>query len=110
MRSNRFASLKFKPVDNEKTCVKKSNTHGRGLFAKEFIEEGELIGHVSGMWTVRDGAHVLWLDENRGFRVHCNLRYINHDSEPNAAYFDTREVIALTDIHPGEEITHDYGW
>ena len=42
------------------------------------------------------------------FHVQCDLRYINHSDEPNAVYFDTLEVCALTDIAPGEEITHDY--
>lgn len=109
-RNNRFASLKFKPVGRDKTCIKKSTIHGRGLFATRKIDEGELIGHVSGVWTVKEGAHVLWLDKNRAFRVHCNLRYINHCVKPNAVYYDTREVIALHDINAGDEITHDYGW
>jgi len=43
-----------------------------------------------------------------GFHVKCDLRFINHSDEPNAAYYDTLEVLALTDIAPGEEITHDY--
>ncbi len=107
---NRFASLKLKRVSRDKTCIKKSTIHGRGLFAKIKIEEGELIGHISGIWTGKDGAHVLWLGEKRAFRVHCNLRYINHCTSPNAVYYDTREVIALHEINAGEEITHDYGW
>jgi len=41
-----------------------------------------------------------------GFAI--DLRFINHSDEPNAAYYDTLEVCALTDIAPGEEITHDY--
>ena len=58
--------------------------------------------------TSTDGEYVLWLDEENGIHVRCDLRYINHSDEPNAAYYDTLEVCALTDIAPGEEITHDY--
>ena len=47
-------------------------------------------------------------DEENVFYVKCDLRIINHSDEPNAAYFDTLEVGALTDIAPGEEITDDY--
>ena len=43
-----------------------------------------------------------------GVYVKCDHRFINPSDEPNAAYFDTLEVSALTDISPGEEITHDY--
>jgi len=40
------------------------------------------------------------LNEENGFHVKCDLRFINHSDEPNAAYYDTLEVCALTDIAP----------
>ena len=58
--------------------------------------------------TSTDCDHVLWLGEENGFYVKCDLRCINHSDEPNAAYYETLEVCALTDIAPGEEVTHDY--
>jgi hypothetical protein len=72
------------------------------------IGTGKLIGVLDVVLTLTDGEHVLWIDESRGFHVQCDLRYINHSEEPNAVYFDTLEVWALTDIAPREEITHDY--
>ena len=57
---------------------------------------------------MRDGAHVLWLDETRGVEVTCDLKYINHSDRPNACYYDDLSVVALRDIEPDEEITHDY--
>jgi SET domain-containing protein len=51
---------------------------------------------------------VLWLNSQHGLQVHGDFRYINHSAEPNAVYYDNLEVAALRDIHPGEEITHDY--
>lgn len=89
-------------------CVADSPIHGKGLFALKHIGAGELIGVLDGIPTSTDGEHVLWLDAENGFHVKCDLRYINHSDEPNAAYYDTLEVWALTDISPGEEITHDY--
>ena len=88
--------------------VSDSAIHGKGLFARKHISAGEIIGVLDGVPTSKDGEHVLWLDERRGFHVKCDLRYINHSDEPNAVYYDTLEVCALTDIAPGDEITHDY--
>ncbi|HEC17966.1 MAG TPA: SET domain-containing protein-lysine N-methyltransferase [Gammaproteobacteria bacterium] len=86
-----------------------SPIHGKGLFAARHIAKGEVLGTVSGRWTKRNGPYVLWVEEDKGFRVDCDFRFINHSSTPNAAYYDTLEVCALRDIQPGEEITHDYG-
>ena len=41
-------------------------------------------------------------------RVTCDLRFINHSNEPNAAYYDDLSVMSLRDIRPGEEIVHNY--
>lgn len=88
--------------------VRPSGIHGRGLFANQFIPAGTPLGTLEGAPTAEDGPYVLWLDETRGFRVTNDLRYINHDAEPNAAYFDDLTVAAIADILPGEEITHHY--
>ena len=88
--------------------VDKSPIHGKGLFAKRDIARGTVIGVVDGVPAKRNGPYVLWLSEEEGIRVRCDLRYINHSDKPNAAYCDTLEVIALRDIRRGEEITHNY--
>lgn len=85
-----------------------SGIHGRGLFADRLIPEGTVIGPLEGSYTTQDGAYVLWLTEEQGFRVENDLRFINHDDEPNAAYYDDLTVAAICDIQPGEEITHNY--
>ncbi|QNN24801.1 SET domain-containing protein [Planctomycetales bacterium ZRK34] len=89
--------------------VKPSPIHGHGLFATELIPAGTILGQLQGQWTAQDGPYVLWVDEQRGFEVTCDLRYVNHHADPNAAYMDDLTVVALRDITPGEEITHDYG-
>ena len=88
--------------------VDDSPIHGKGLFARKYIGAGEIIGVLDCIPTSTDGEYVLWIDADNGFHVRCDLRYINHSDEPNAVYYDTLEVWALTDIAPGEEITHDY--
>jgi SET domain-containing protein len=90
------------------TYVDKSQIHGMGLFAGQPIAEGTVIGILKGRKTTQDGMHVLWLDEDTGFEVSCDLKYINHSDEPNACYYDDKSVVALRDIDAGEEITHNY--
>lgn len=90
--------------------VKKSKIHGQGLFAKKDIKSGEIIGEVKGKPTKKDGPYVLWMgDARQGFEVSCILKYINHNRQANACYYDDLTVVALKDIKKGEEITHNYG-
>jgi len=90
------------------TYVDDSAIHGKGLFARQPIAEGTVIGKLKGRKTSDDGMHVLWLDEDTGFEVSCDLRFINHSDTPNACYYDDKSVVALRDIEVGEEITHNY--
>ena len=46
---------------DEKICVRGSPIHGDGVFAKEFIAEGDAIGHYEGDETEENGTHVLWV-------------------------------------------------
>ena len=88
--------------------VSDSPIHGKGLFARRHIKAGEIIGIIDGIPASSNGEHVLWLDGENGLLVKCDLRFINHSDKPNAVYYDNLEVCALTDIEPGEEITHNY--
>jgi len=90
------------------TYVDDSPIHGKGLFARSLIPKNTVIGHLEGRHTAQDGIYVLWLDEKNGFEVHCDLKYINHSDAPNACYYDDKSVVALRDINPDEEITHNY--
>ena len=88
--------------------VKRSPIHGRGLLAREAIAKGTVIGKLEGHRTQRNGAYVLWLNQQEGLRVTNSLRFVNHSNQPNAAYFDDCTLTALSNIRAGEEITHDY--
>ena len=88
--------------------VAPSAIHGQGLFAARRIERGSIIGYLEGRPCDNDGPHVLWISDTRGIEVICDLRYINHSDQPNACYYDDLSVVALRDIAPHEEITHDY--
>ena len=92
----------------DKTYIAKSRIHGQGLFAREAIAKGEVIGWLQGEPCEEDGSYVLWLTETEGFRVTCHLRFINHSTSPNACYYDDLSVVAVRHIAANEEITHDY--
>lgn len=91
--------------------VKESPLHGRGLFATQHIPQDTVIG-----WLVTepvpehelDGPYVLWVNGDKPVRVTCDMRFVNHSDEPNAAYFDDLSVMSLREIAPGEEILHNY--
>ncbi len=93
---------------SDKTYVAASEIHGQGLFAREEIAAGEVIGWLRGETCKVDGSYVLWLSETEGFRVTCDLRFINHSDTPNACYYDDLSVVALRPISVDEEITHNY--
>ncbi|VAW68228.1 hypothetical protein MNBD_GAMMA09-1809 [hydrothermal vent metagenome] len=89
--------------------VKPSSIHGKGLFAARDIKKGDVIGSIKYQPTDEDGLHVLWVNDNLSVRVDCDLKYINHNSKPNACYYDDLKVVALKHIRKGDEITHNYG-
>ena len=92
--------------------VEESGIHGKGLFASRDIEADTKIIPIKGKPAADDGIYVLWWIEEdgseKGMEVTNEARYVNHDANPNAAYFDTH-VWSLRKISKGEEITHDYG-
>lgn len=91
--------------------VRESPLHGRGLFATQHIPEDTVIAWLAtepADETDLDGPYVLWVDGVQPVRVTCDMRYINHGDEPNAAYYDDLSVMAVRDIQQGEEILHNY--
>ena len=99
------------PLDHPLVYVKESHIHGKGLFARQSIREGEIIGEIKGTPASNDGPYVLWLDEEtqKAIEVKNVFKYINHNDLPNACYYDDLTVVALRDINKDEEITHHYG-
>jgi len=89
--------------------VKESDIHGKGLFASRDITKAELIGEFQSKQTKKDGPHVLWMEEDKGYLVLDDFRYINHNNKANAAYYDDFTVMAIRNIKKDEEITHFYG-
>ncbi len=94
---------------SDKVFVATSPVHGKGLFAATRLKAGTFISRLHGMPTFDDGTYVLWITDELGLELTNDLKYINHDKNPNAAYSDL-DVTIVRDVEAGEELLHDYGW
>jgi hypothetical protein len=108
-----FRRFVVERVFTVKIEVRPSRIHGLGVFAKKRIVRRERIGSYLARPTRRNGAYVLWVEDEgigtvQGYNGFGRLRYLNHSMEPNSA-FDGLELFALRPIRPGEEITIHYG-
>ena len=91
--------------------VKNSAIHGKGLFSAKKIRKDTVIGQCKIKKTKesKSDMYTLWV-EDKPYSVKCDLRFINHSSKPNVAYYDDFSVVALKNIKKGEELLHNYGW
>jgi len=115
--------------------VRGSVIHGRGVYATTFIPKdekiieyvGEIIDkeesdargtrqHEHAQQTGDAAVYIFTLSKNYDLdgNVPWNTaRLINHSCDPNCeAWIDDHRIFihALRDIHPGEELTFDYGF
>ena len=92
--------------------VATSPIHGKGLYARRALAEGEYLGEYDGPTVTENGMHVLWVEEDDGQWVGRDgknlLRYLNHSKRPSAEFVGF-ELFALRDIEADEEVTIDYG-
>jgi len=106
-----------------KTEVKASPIQGRGLFAKAAIGRGEIVavkgGYVLGVeeWrrlTPALGPAEIQLTEDlvmapvREDEREGAMLFTNHSCDPNIAIQGQIVFVAMRDIAPGEELTHDW--
>jgi SET domain-containing protein len=110
-------------VQSELIEIRRSNKHGRGVFARQFIPRGTVIEKVpvlvfpeKDLWSGDrvTGLYHYAFEWSRG-KVALALGYgsiYNHSYTPNARYDDIGRHIkvftAIVDIQPGEEITVNY--
>ena len=96
----------------ERIEVQQSPIHGKGVFARTRIREGQRIGRFEGDETTENGTYVLWLIDEEGTEVGIRgrnaLRFLNHGAPPNAEFRDA-DLYALRNVQPGAEILIDYG-
>lgn len=107
-----------------KTRVRQSAIQGRGLFAVEGIRSGEVVaikgGAVFGREELARVAPLLGAAEIQvadGFFIgplrpedrEGGMIFSNHSCDPNLGVAGQIVFVALRDILPGEELTHDWG-
>jgi len=106
-----------------KAEVRDSPIHGKGLFARQAIAAGEIVavkgGHIMTRqeWSTREpqlGSAEIQISEElfiapsrQDQRDGCML-YTNHCCDPNIAIQGQIVFVAMRDISPGEELTHDW--
>lgn len=101
----------------KKIFFKESPIHGKGIFASRDIEKGEIVCIIKGphMFKInkseRDAlSHPDWV----GYRINNWVdplppyKYLNHSCEPNTAVKGRKTLVALKNIHRGDEVTIDY--
>ena len=106
-----------------KTEARDSPIHGKGLFAKHAIAAGEIVaikgGHILTRreWTALEPelgsaevqvADDLFIAPSRPEQREGSMLYTNHSCDPNIAIQGQIVFIAMRDIAPGEELTHDW--
>jgi len=106
-----------------KTTVKESPIHGRGLFACAPIVKGEIVaikgGYISDVITLHEVEPSLGSAEipiAEGFFIgplsesewEGSMIFTNHSCDPTIGIQGQIVFVAMRDIHPGEELTHDW--
>jgi uncharacterized protein len=105
------------------TEVRASPIHGRGLFARNAIAEGEIVavkgGHVltRRQWKALEPslgsaeiqiAEDLFIAPVSQDERHGSMLYINHSCDPSVAIQGQIVLVAMRDVRPGEELTIDW--
>lgn len=99
--------------------IGRSPIAGRGVFAARRLRAGELIlSFAAGGPAVvpcaathvapQGGGHYLQVGEDRYILPRPPALYVNHSCDPNAGVRDCTELVALTAIESGAEVTFDY--
>lgn len=106
-----------------KTEVRDSPIQGKGLFARDLIAKGEIVAIKGGSIVTRQtwaklekelgSAEIQISDEFFIAPVSQEERdgsmlYTNHSCEPNIGVQGQIVFVALRDVAPGEELTHDW--
>ena len=101
-----------------------SKISGKGFFAKEDIDKGEIVavkgGHLVDKKTLEDKRDVIqdsemqitddiWMVPLTSEELLESMVYVNHSCEPNMQFEGSIIITAQRDISPREELTIDYG-
>ncbi|MCI0415514.1 SET domain-containing protein-lysine N-methyltransferase [bacterium] len=106
-----------------KAAIKESAIHGKGLFAKKAIAKGEIVCIKGGYIYDREVlqsmpdwyraaeisiADNLFIGPLREEERAGSMIFSNHSCDPNIGVQGQIVFVAMRDIQPGEELTHDW--
>jgi uncharacterized protein len=106
-----------------KAVVKESAIHGKGLFAAQPIAKDEIVcvkgGYIYDAEVLRSMpgwycaaeitvADNLFIGPYREEEREGSMIFSNHSCDPNIGVQGQIVFVALRDIQPGEELTHDW--
>jgi hypothetical protein len=106
-----------------KAAVKGSPIEGRGLFAVEPLDKGEIVcvkgGHIFDRQTLGDiqqrlgpaeiqRAEDLFIGPLSAEAREGSMIFSNHSCDPNIGVRGQIVFVAMRDIEAGEELTHDW--
>jgi len=113
-------------MDSAKVIIKRTRGFGRGVFAKDVINKGEVIAKFDGLiydadfeeWTEDLLNHAIQFARDRWRDSIGIARLINHSCDPNCGIKSLFTIVAMRRIEVGEQITwdyemtekNDYGW
>jgi uncharacterized protein len=102
---------------------RQSRTHGRGLFAKEYIVKGEVVAVKGGyIMTTQDWAAIadsigpaeiyvsdgLVIAPKSKEEYESSMMHLNHSCEPNVGVEGQIVFVAMREVEPDEELVIDY--
>jgi len=108
---------------SSKTEVRESAIQGKGLFAKDAIKEGEIVAVKGGHILTTEGwkalepklgpaeiqiSEDLFIAPAAQEQRDDGMLYTNHSCDPNIAIQGQIVFVAMRDIEPSEELTHDW--
>jgi len=106
-----------------KTEVRASPIQGQGLFARQAIAAAEIVAVKGGHILTREEwaqlepqlgsaeiqiSEQLFIAPTRPEQREGSMLYTNHSCDPNIAIQGQIVFVAMRDIAPGEELTHDW--
>jgi SET domain-containing protein len=129
MNSKAQATPRKSPAGGRRIQVRKSGVHGKGVFALQPIEPGEIIIEYKGeviSWAEAQKRHPHDpSDPNHTFYFHIDddhvidgkvrgnaSKWINHACDPNCEAEEIGDRVfikAVKPIQPGDELFYDYG-
>jgi len=97
--------------------IKESGTLGKGVFATKLIKKGDQILQFTGpvisfeqtqLKSPETRSHPLQITKNTYIDLEAPGVFVNHSCSPNAKIYKDTFLVALKNIHVGEEIFYDY--